>query len=116
MRTLKTSEAASLLNVSPNTLRSWERLVPQVEPDSDDSRMLQKAIDAAYAASGKASPKGAAAAQANAKPKSNGDGASAKAGEATAAASVSGQVVLDAALKAKAYAATADEVVKRYSK
>ncbi|HMS62789.1 MAG TPA: MerR family transcriptional regulator, partial [Solirubrobacteraceae bacterium] len=25
MRTLKTSEAASYLNVSPNTLRAWER-------------------------------------------------------------------------------------------
>src|SRR2546423_8957154 len=25
MRTLKTSEAAALLNVSPNTLRAWER-------------------------------------------------------------------------------------------
>ena len=25
MRTLKTSEAASFLNVSPNTLRAWER-------------------------------------------------------------------------------------------
>ena len=25
VRTLKTSEAASVLNVSPNTLRAWER-------------------------------------------------------------------------------------------
>src|ERR1700739_3419029 len=32
MRYLKTSEAAQLLNVSPNTLRAWERLFGSPKP------------------------------------------------------------------------------------
>ncbi len=32
MRTLKTSEAAAVLNVSPNTLRAWERRYGIIEP------------------------------------------------------------------------------------
>jgi len=78
-------------------IRIWERLMPQVEPDSDDARMLQEAIAAAYAASGKTAPTVAAA---KAKPETpNTGGTTAKAG---AAVSVSGQVDLDPALKAKA--------------
>ncbi len=77
--------AAFRANQFDAALRIWERLVSQVEPDSDDARMLQKAIDAAYAASGKTPPAGVAAPQASA-----------------ATASVSGQVELDASLKAKA--------------
>ncbi len=95
--------AAFRANQYEAALRIWERLVPQVEPDSDDARMLQKAIDAAYAASGKTAP--AAAAQTPAKPQSGtGDRANTgtTANTGAAAASVSGQVELDAALKAKA--------------
>nr|WP_315488343.1 c-type cytochrome biogenesis protein CcmI [uncultured Rhodoferax sp.] len=66
-------------------LRIWERLVPQVEPGSDDARMLQEAIEAAYAATGKVAPKAAASTQ-----------------PAAPAASVSGLVELAPALKAKA--------------
>jgi len=68
-------------------LRVWERLLPQVEPDSEDARMLQQAIDAAYAALGKSAPQGAAA-QAGAK-------------STAASPSVSGRVELDAALQGK---------------
>ncbi len=74
--------AAFRANQFEAALRIWERLVPQVEPDSDDARMLHKAIDAAYAASGKTAPAAVAA--------------------PPATANVSGQVELDAALKAKA--------------
>lgn len=68
-------------------IRTWERLVPQVEPDSDDSRMLQQGIDAAYAALGKTASQGGAG-QSSSKP-------------AKGASSVSGRVELDAALKSK---------------
>ncbi len=79
-------------------IRIWERLMPQVEPDSDDARMLQEAIAAAYAASGKTAPTVAAA---KAKPEiPNAGGTTAKA--VAAASSVSGQVDLDPTLKAKA--------------
>lgn len=66
-------------------LRVWERLLPQVEPDSEDARMLQQAIDSAYAALGKSAPKGALA-QTNTK---------------SAAPNVSGRVEIDAGLKGK---------------
>jgi len=38
MRTLKTSEAASALNVSPNTLRSWERRFGYPQPRRSPGR------------------------------------------------------------------------------
>lgn len=85
--------AAFRANQFEAALRIWERLVSQVEPDSDDARMLQKAIDAAYAASGKPAPSGAASPPA---------AATSNATAAVAVASVSGQVELDAALKTKA--------------
>jgi cytochrome c-type biogenesis protein CcmH len=37
-------------------IRIWERLSPQVEPDSEDARMLQDSLAAAYAALGKTAP------------------------------------------------------------
>ncbi len=80
-----------------SAIRIWERLTPQVEPDSDDSRMLQESINAAYSALGKTAPKVAAKALPVQKPE-----AGATSGKTGAAASVSGQVDLDAALKAKA--------------
>lgn len=68
-------------------LRVWERLQPQVEPDSEDARMLQQAIDSAYAALGKSAPSGAVA-QSNAK-------------SADAVPNVSGRVEIEAGLKGK---------------
>lgn len=85
--------AAFRANQFDAALRVWERLVPQVEPDSEDARMLQKAIEAAYAALGKSAPQ--AGAQAGTKPKPT-TGAVAAAGT-----SVSGKVELDAALRSK---------------
>src|SRR3954447_8127109 len=38
MRTLKTAEAASLLNVSPNTLRAWERRFGYPRPQRSAGR------------------------------------------------------------------------------
>jgi DNA-binding transcriptional MerR regulator len=38
MRTLKTSEAAALLNVSPNTLRAWERRFDYPKPNRSPGR------------------------------------------------------------------------------
>jgi cytochrome c-type biogenesis protein CcmH len=81
-----------------SAIRIWERLTQQVEPDSDDSRMLQESINAAYTALGKTAPKAAKALTVQ-KPEASAGGTSGKTG---AAASVSGQVDLDAALKAKA--------------
>jgi cytochrome c-type biogenesis protein CcmH len=79
----------------------WERLIQQVEPDSEDGRMLQESIDSAYAATGKTAPKAARKTPAKGPVLSaaNPGGSPAK---ASAGASVSGQVELDAALKAKA--------------
>ena len=91
--------AAFRSNQFDAAIRIWERLTPQVEPDSDDARMLQESLAAAYAALGKTAP------QANGKPPvtvnaSNGTAQpTAKAGAAT---SVSGVVEVDAAIKAKA--------------
>ena len=84
-----------------SAIRIWERLTQQVEPDSDDSRMLHASIDAAYTALGKPAPNAAKAANApiGEKAVASTGGAPTK---ATAAASVSGQVDLDAALKTKA--------------
>jgi len=77
-----------------SAVRIWERLMQQIEPDSEDGRMLQDSIGAAYAALGKTAPK--LAAKGPARTGSN-SGASVPGG-----ASVQGQVELDAALKAKA--------------
>lgn len=97
--------AAFRANQFDAALSLWERLVPQVEPDSDDSRMLNKAIEAAYAAAGKPAPKDVAAAP-------TGTGVAAKA-SGTAEASVSGWVELDAALKSKAAAGDTVMVIAR---
>lgn len=82
--------------------RIWERLIQQIEPDSEDGRMLQDSIGAAYAALGKTAPKTAGK---PVPPSGNAGVAQAGAGAnptTNANASVRGQVVLDAALKAKA--------------
>ena len=79
--------AAFRANQPDAAIRIWERLVPQVEPNSDDARMLQQGITAAYAAAGKAAP------NATAKPQSK---------VSAVSGSVSGLVELDAVLKAKA--------------
>jgi cytochrome c-type biogenesis protein CcmH len=78
-------------------IRIWERLTQQVEPDSEDARMLQESISAAYAAQGKTAPK--VATKVPPKVSATGGEAVAKPGSG---ASVSGLVDLDAALKAKA--------------
>jgi cytochrome c-type biogenesis protein CcmH len=81
-------------NQFESAIRIWERLTQQVEPDSEDARMLQDSIGAAYAALGKSAP-----AQAPAKVSAV---TTAPTSQAGTGASVSGQVELDAALKAKA--------------
>jgi cytochrome c-type biogenesis protein CcmH len=88
-------------NQFESAIQIWERLIQQVEPDSEDGRMLQESIDAAYAAAGKSAPKVAIKGPAKGPVMSaaNSGGSPAK---ASAGASVSGQVELDAALKAKA--------------
>ena len=92
--------AAFRSNQFDAAIRIWERLTPQVEPDSEDSRMLQESLAAAYAAIGKTAPQtsGTAPATANA----GGAGNATTPVKAGTAASVSGVVELDAALKAKA--------------
>ncbi len=80
--------AAFRANQFDVAIRIWERLVPQVEPNSDDARMLQQGITAAYAAAGKTDP------NTNAKPQPK--------VEAASASAVSGVVELDAAIAAKA--------------
>ena len=69
-------------------IRSWERLTKQLEPDSEDSNMLQESINAAYTALGKTAPKGSPTSKAPV--------------TAATGASVSGKVDLDPALKSKA--------------
>ncbi|MBI2749711.1 MAG: c-type cytochrome biogenesis protein CcmI [Burkholderiales bacterium] len=83
-------------NQFETAIRIWERLVQQLEPDSDDARMLQDAIGSAYAALGKNAPKASPALS------SSGNAGEATRAQAGAGASVRGQVELDAALKAKA--------------
>lgn len=80
-------------------IRIWERLIAKVEPGSEDAQMLQQSIDAAYAASGKAAPKPKGAAPVQPAANTAGTGSQAV---ASAGASVSGQVGLDAALTARA--------------
>nr|WP_295775178.1 c-type cytochrome biogenesis protein CcmI [Rhodoferax sp.] len=92
--------AAFRSNQFDAAIRIWERLTPQVEPDSDDARMLQESLAAAYAAAGKTAPTASGKPQAN----TNVGNAGIATGptKANAAASVSGLVEVDAALKAKA--------------
>ena len=86
-----------------DAIRIWERLVPVVEPDSEDARMLQQSIEAAYAAMGKTPPAMAKAAPSGMAPNAAGAAdTSATPAKSGAAASVSGQVELDPALKARA--------------
>lgn len=92
--------AAFRSNQFDAAIRIWERLTPQVEPDSDDARMLQESLAAAYAALGKTAPQ-----TASGKPPATanvGDSTTVPPAKAGAAASVSGVVEVDAALKAKA--------------
>lgn len=79
----------------------WERLIQQIEPDTDDWRMLRESIDAAYTASGKVAPK--AVVQTPFKPNAATTPANSTtpAPPANSGASVSGHVELDAALKSK---------------
>ncbi len=86
-----------------DAIRIWERLIPEVEPDSDDARMLHQSIEAAYTAMGKTAPKSAKApAMAAPGADANYEGAGAPPAKRGAAVSVSGQVELDAELKSKA--------------
>jgi cytochrome c-type biogenesis protein CcmH len=89
--------AAFRSNQFDAAIRIWERLTPQVEPDSEDARMLQESLAAAYTALGKTAP------PASGKSLATANAASAAApATAGAAASVSGVVEVDAALKGKA--------------
>lgn len=69
-------------------VRQWEKLMPQIDPASEDGRMLQDSIAEAYAAIGKTAPTSVGKDPSPAGPKTH--------------ASVRGQVELDAALKALA--------------
>jgi cytochrome c-type biogenesis protein CcmH len=99
-------------NQYESAIRIWERLVQQVEPDSEDARMLQGSIEAAYTALGKTAPKAALKAPAKGPVVSGTEsgGAPLKTG---VEASVSGQVELDAALKSKAGANDTVMVIAR---
>lgn len=67
-------------------VRIWEKLMPQIDPASEDGRMLQDSIEAAYAAIGKT-------------PKAAGKESASPSASPNANASVRGQVDLDATLK-----------------
>ncbi len=82
-------------------IRTWERLIKQVDPESEDGRMLQGSIDAAYAAIGKAAPKATAKAPVKGPTVSANDAGSTQQ-KTGPESSVSGQVELDASLKGKA--------------
>ena len=101
--------AAFKSNQFDAAIRIWERLSPQVEPDSDDSRMLQESLTAAYAVVGKPNPQGPGKATASSSP---GSGARPTAKEG-AAASVSGVVELDAAFQTKIAAGDTVLVIAR---
>lgn len=90
--------AAFKSNQFDAAIRIWERLSPQVEPDSDDARMLQESLTAAYAAVGKANPQGPITSAATSSPGNDANPAA----KSSVNASVSGVVELDAALKAQA--------------
>ena len=80
-------------------IATWDRLVQQLEPGSEDEKMLQNAIGEAYAKSGKPAPVVASGATASTAPNPHTKGPTAN---ANPSASVSGEVELDAALKGKA--------------
>jgi cytochrome c-type biogenesis protein CcmH len=80
-------------------IRTWEQLVQQLEPNSEDEKMLQNAIGEAYAKSGKQAPLIASRSGAATAPNPHTKGPPAN---ASPAASVSGEVDLDPALKGKA--------------
>ncbi|HPW29042.1 MAG TPA: c-type cytochrome biogenesis protein CcmI [Rhodoferax sp.] len=88
-------------NQFETAIRIWERLIQQVDPESEDGRMLQGSIDAAYSALGKTAPK--AALQGPAKgPRVTSPEAGSPPQKTGAQASVRGRVELDASLKGKA--------------
>lgn len=90
--------AAFQRNEFDKAIGTWERLVVQLEPGSEDEKMLQNAIGEAYAKSGKQAPVVAsAAAGSTPNPHTKGPAANVNPN-----ASVSGEVELDPALKAKA--------------
>lgn len=74
-------------NAFEKAIATWQKLLPQLEPESEDAKMLQDSIDEAFTRLGKTPPPAAKAAN--------------KPAAAAAGANVSGQVVLDAALLAK---------------
>ena len=88
-------------NQYESAIRIWERLIQQVDPESEDGRMLQGSIEAAYTALGKAAPKAALKAPAKGPVVSGADSVSVPS-KTGVESSVRGQVELDAALKAKA--------------
>jgi cytochrome c-type biogenesis protein CcmH len=88
-------------NKFEGAIRIWERLIQQVEPESEDGRMLQGSIDAAYSALGKTAPKTALRAPAKG-PVVTGPDAGSAPQKSGPEASVRGQVELDASLKSKA--------------
>ena len=89
--------AAFQRNDFDKAIGNWERLVQQLEPGSEDEKMLQNAIGEAYAKSGKKAPTVVAGSGNVPNPHTKGPAANAK-----PSAGVSGEVELDAALKAKA--------------
>ncbi|MCF8168040.1 MAG: c-type cytochrome biogenesis protein CcmI [Rhodoferax sp.] len=78
--------------------RTWENLVQQLTPGSEDEQMLSNAIKDAYAKLGKSAPTLASRPAAPAA----GSKAGAKTAAASAQASVSGVIEIDPALKARA--------------
>ena len=89
--------AAFQRNEYDKAIGTWERLVQQLEPGSEDEKMLQNAIGEAYAKSGKKAPTVVAGSGNVPNPHTKGPAAN-----ANPSAGVSGEVELDAALKAKA--------------
>ena len=88
-------------NQYESAIRIWERLIQQVDPESEDGRMLQGSIEAAYTALGKTAPKAALKAPAKGPVVSGADSVSVPS-KTGVESSVRGQVELDAALRAKA--------------
>jgi cytochrome c-type biogenesis protein CcmH len=88
-------------NQFESAIRIWERLIQQVDPESEDGRMLQESINAAYTALGKMAPQGTLKSAAKGPVLSAANPGSSQT-KASTATGVSGQVELDAALKSKA--------------
>jgi cytochrome c-type biogenesis protein CcmH len=93
-------------------IRTWERLIQQVDPESEDGRMLQGSIEAAYTALGKPAPKAVLKVPAKGPVVSGADSDSAPQ-KTGVEASVRGVVELDAALKSKAAANDTVMVIAR---